>query len=59
MLRSSAGPLLPLVQLNSERTLESTRRNSSFAEKQQPQPELLHVVSSSREPNVVADFRFD
>jgi hypothetical protein len=41
---------LPLiVQLSSERTLESVRQDSAFAEKQDSHPALLVVVPSERE----------
>ena len=46
-LRNERAPRLFLVvQLSSERTLERVRQDSSFAEKQQPQPARLLVVRS-------------
>jgi hypothetical protein len=41
-------PLLLLVQLSSERTVEPVRQDSSFAEKQESHPALLLLVLSGR-----------
>jgi hypothetical protein len=57
MLRSCAGPLLPLVQLSSQRTLEPVRKDRSFAEKQQPQPASLLVVRGGSKLGVSPDAR--
>ena len=49
--RASCRPLLGFVQLSSERTLEPVRQDSSFAEKQQPQPARLLLIQSGRPPS--------
>ena len=52
--RNSPGAL---VHLNSERTLEPVRQDSSFAEKQQPRPARLVVVPSRRATPELGDAR--